>query len=78
MKLNISQKFRQHYGLSQQDLANICNKSRSTVMNWEYNDLCPASIRFLLQEILEQGLSTESMIFKLKQVFDKHVDTKSV
>ncbi len=77
-KQNISQKFRQHYGLSMQELADVCTKSRSTIMNWEYNNGCPSSIKYLLQEILDQSLNSEQMINKLKQVFDKPVDTKSI
>lgn len=60
------------------DLANLCNKSRSTVMNWEYNDGCPASTKYLLQDILDQGLSSEQMVVKLKQIFDKQIDNKTI
>jgi DNA-binding transcriptional regulator YiaG len=78
MKDNISKIFRIQYGLSMQELANLCGKSRSAIMNWEYNNGCPSSTKFLLQEILDQNLSSKQMIDKLKQIFDKPISTKSI
>lgn len=78
MKENISLKFRKYYGLSMQELANVCGKSRQAVMKWEYNNAVPASTKYLLQSILDQCLSSEQMVVKLKQVFDKPIDTKSI
>lgn len=77
-KLNISQRFRKHYGLSQREMADICGKSRKTVINWEHNNACPAAITHILQNILDLNTGPAEMVVKLKQVFDKHVDTKSI
>lgn len=78
MKQNTVSLFRKHYGLTQQELAHLCNKSRSTIMNWEYGSGCPSLIENVLESILDQKLACNKMVLKMKQVFDKRNIVRSI